>query len=96
MNMIDGNANVGPCLPPCQQLKFDTRVVRNDPRDGGLFGLFVQFENTVTVHQSSFVIDEITLLTRIGGIIGVGKEFFWILVFIASTVKGLAMCLNKK
>lgn len=93
MNIIDGNADDGPCFPPCQQVKFDSRIVRNDPREDGLYGLFIQFEKLVNVHQSSFVIDEMTLLTRLGGIIGVGKEFFWILVVLFSAIKTMSMFL---
>ena len=26
-------------------------------------------------------VNELTLMTRIGGIIGVGKEFFWLILF---------------
>ena len=62
------------------------RITRVDPRDT-VYGLFVQFEEKIEVRNSNFVIDEITLMTRIGGIIGVGKEMVWIIVISIGILK---------
>ena len=51
--------------------------------------LGVQFEKEVMVTKSAFTIDLMTLITRIGGIIGVGKELLWVLVFCVSTMIGI-------
>ena len=52
---------------------FDARTDR--------FGLFVQFDQNVEMTISKLQIGMKTLATRFGGIIGVGKEFLWVLIF---------------
>ena len=79
MRIVDGFEDDASCFKPCSQMKFDSRVTRIDGREDK-FGLFIQFEDIIKVQKSAFVIDSITLMTRIGGIIGVGKEFLWIVV----------------
>ena len=79
MNILDGFGDDGSCFQPCSQMQFDSRLTRIDARDNK-FGMFIQLEDVVKVQRSSFVIDSITLMTRIGGIIGVGKEFLWAIV----------------
>lgn len=49
-------------------------------------GLIVSFESVVEKTVSQVQIDEITLITRIGGIIGVGKNLLWILIFIVTSL----------
>ena len=49
-------------------------------------GFDVQFEKHVVVTRSAFAIDLVTLITRIGGIIGVGKELLWVIVFCVTTL----------
>ena len=78
-NILDGFADDGECLSPCNKLTFNSRLTRFDPRDDKL-GIFIQFEEKMKT--VIFVIDEITLLTRIGGIIGVGKEILSALLFL--------------
>ena len=53
------------------QIGFDSRTDR--------FGMFVQFKN-VDVTKNELTIDAMTFLTRVGGIIGVGKNFLWIII----------------
>ena len=61
-------------------MKFNSRLTRFDPRDDKL-GIFIQFEEKIKTVGVTFIIDEITLLTRIGGITGVGKEILWGILF---------------
>ena len=77
--MMDGFGDDGTCFQPCSQMSFDSRLTRVDAREDK-FGMFIQLEDVVKVQRSSFVIDSITLMTRVGGIIGVGKEFLWAIV----------------
>ena len=51
---------------------FDARTDR--------YGLFVNFDADVKLTISHLNVKFLTLLTRIGGIIGVGKEFLWLTV----------------
>ena len=79
-NILDGFADDGECFPPCSKMTFNSRLTRFDPRDDRI-GLFIQFEEKIKTVGVTFVINEVTLLTRIGGIIGVGKEILWTIVF---------------
>ena len=47
-------------------------------------GVYIDVENMIEETISSLQISAKTLATRVGGIIGVGKNLFWILVFFAS------------
>ena len=49
-------------------------------------GFDVQFEKHVVVSRSTFTVNWVTLITRIGGIIGVGKELLWVIVFCVTTL----------
>ena len=51
-----------------------------------LFGLTIVFDNVVEKTISNWQIEPVTLLTRIGGIIGVGKELLWVLIITGSLV----------
>ena len=42
--------------------------------------MFVTFDREAEVTSSHLTIEPLTLLTRVGGIIGVGKEFLWIII----------------
>ena len=51
-----------------------------DARDDR-YGLYIQFDQTVEVTVSKLQIGLKTLATRCGGIIGVGKELLWVIIF---------------
>ena len=51
-----------------------------------LFGLTIVFDNVVQKTNSNWQIEPVTLLTRIGGIIGVGKELLWVMIITGSVV----------
>ena len=89
MNILDGFADDGSCYQPCKRMKFYSRRTRIDPRDDriGIFIFIFQLEEKVSVRETKFAIDGITLLTRIGGLIGVGKEFLWISVISCGLLK---------
>ena len=77
---MDGKGDVEGCPKPCNRMKFDSRMTGDDPFEK-VFGLFVEVEEKIEVLESIFTINEVTLVTRIGGIIGVGKEFIWLILF---------------
>ena len=80
VDIVNGFADDGSCYQPCKRMKFDSRRTKFDPRIGKI-GTFIQLEEKVTVRETRFKMNEVTLLTTIGGLIGVGKEFLWILIF---------------
>ena len=51
-----------------------------------LFGLTIVFDNVVEKTISNWQIEPVTLLTRIGGIIGVGKELLWVMMITVSCI----------
>ena len=78
-NIIDGHEDESGCLLPCNYLKFNTKLMLFDDRTKK-YGLFILFDDTVETTRSRMVINPETLITRIGGIIGVGKELLWIVL----------------
>ena len=60
------------------------------------FGLAVVFDKVVEQTLTDWQITPLTLLTRFGGIIGVGKNFLWILIFFFSSIVALSKSLPKR
>ena len=58
---------------------------------GDRYGLYVQFDKEVDETNINWTIEPLTLLTKIGGIIGVGKEFFWVII----SMSGLLFMMQK-
>ena len=89
-NLIDqvsyGKADIGTCLSPCKITSFEVE-------DIGFYsvknyrGMVIAFSNEVEVLTSELQISAKTFLTRVGGVIGVGKEFFWIILSCFSFIK---------
>ena len=59
-----------------------------------LFGISVAFDNIVEQTISDWQITPVTLLTRIGGIIGVGKELLWVILLSFSSITLLFKYIN--
>ena len=51
-----------------------------------LFGMVVAFDNIVEQTISDWQIKPVTLLTRFGGLVGVGKNLLWIIISICSSM----------
>ena len=66
-------------------MNFDSRVTKIDQYEN-MYGMYVQVEEKVKVQESLYTINEVTLVTRIGGIIGVGKEFLWITILLSGFI----------
>ena len=45
-----------------------------------IYGIALTFQKQVEVTSSQFNIDALTLLTKIGGILGVGRTIVWIII----------------
>ena len=98
-NLIDrilyGKANQGSCLSPCKMTNFEVE-------DIGFFnsktlrGMAFAFADEVEVTTTKLQIGTKTLLTRVGGVIGVGKEFLWIILCGLSGIKLIATILKTK
>ena len=81
-----GYISQGQCLLPCQRTSF--RIVKSGENFlvGEIkgFGVHILFDKSVTVTKSHFSIDILTLLTRLGGAVGVGKEGWWIVMIMVN------------
>ena len=98
-NLIDkilyGKADPGSCLSPCKMTSFEVE-------DIGFFssqnyrGMAFAFADEVEVTTSKLQVGTKTLLTRVGGVIGVGKEFLWIILCGLSGIKVLTTILRTK
>lgn len=59
-------------------------------------GLGITFDNVVEQTISELQVGTKTLLVRFGGIIGVGKNLLWIIIFSVSSFIGLWSFLNSR
>ena len=83
------------CSVPCTQTNFYVNRVGFDKKvdEQGLVVIFDQFvEKTISELQ----IGPKTLLTRIGGVIGVGKNLLWLLIFLLTSLGGGLTLIKKK
>ena len=72
--------NLSPnCKFPCTKSKYTTRFKSKTPYWTGT-AIYIVFDQALDVAQSRFSINSLTLLTRLGGLIGVGRTLLWILV----------------
>ena len=95
-NLIsDGIADYGPCYQPCKTMTFVSKFVAVEPYKSKTSGIFIHLESKVSVTETKFLINERTLMTRIGGLIGVGKEFLWIILLLAGSLKFFVSCLRQ-
>ena len=62
-----------------QIIRYKVDQTGFDARDDR-YGLYIQFDKEVEVITSQFMINAETFLTRMGGVIGVGKELLWIIL----------------
>ena len=81
--VMKGKASRGECLPICKSVWYKTTKNGHDEREDR-YGLYVEFRQKVILTSNHLSIEPMTLLTRIGGIVGVGKEFFWVIISVSS------------
>ena len=94
-DIIKSKANEEKCLVPCKVKKFEAREISKSAYiKVSQLGLRVVFENDVDVIKSSWQMDEITLLSKIGGFIGISKNFLWLIILLISSTSALISYLN--
>ena len=79
-----GEADPGPCSVPC-------KVKRYQVMDIGLkehidTGIEIWFEKKVKITKSEFSVNMESLLSTIGGFIGISKNFLWLLIMLITSV----------
>ena len=80
------------CLVPCKTRRFQSKEI--GIKSGDNQGLTIDFEKVVEITKSEFQIGTKTLISRIGGFIGISKNFLWLLILSISTFGLLMSKLN--
>ena len=94
-DIIKSKANQEKCLVPCKRKRYEAREISKSAYNGvSKLRLRVVFENDVDVIKSSWQMDEITLLSKIGGFIGISKNFLWLIILLISSTSALISYLN--
>ena len=98
-NLIDKilyrKADPGSCLSPCKTTSFEVEDIGFLPLKT-IRGMVFAFADEVEVTTTELQIGTKTLLTRVDGVIGVGKEFLWIILCGLSGIKLIATIMKKK
>ena len=81
------------CLVPCKMKRYLAKEISLRERES-VKGLIIRFENEVDIIKSSWKMDVETLLSAIGGFIGLNKNFLWVITLALSTM-GI-LCSNIK
>ena len=78
------SANYGECSIPCKVKTYHATEV--GLTDNGNRGLAIRFENKVDIIKLSWQMNEISLLSKIGGFIGISKNFLWLMIMLVSSI----------
>ena len=78
-------ASSGKCLVPCKVKRFNAKEIGKREKIN-VRGIYVIFEREVAVTKSSWALDGITLLSKIGGFIGISKNLSWLIILLLSSV----------
>ena len=97
-SLINDRSEKRSCLPSCKSIWYKTANTGFDSRSDR-YGMFINIDREVVETRSQLNIGPLTLLTRIGGMIGVGKQFLWIIITVCSYLISLqkysAECRNQ-
>ena len=94
-DILMGLSDSKQCSVPCTKTNFYVNQIGFD-KMASREGIKLFFENKVEKRISELQIGPKTLLTRIGGIIGVGKNLLWLLLFCFTSVGSLLTLGRKK
>ena len=74
----------GKCLIPCKIKRYEVKRIGFGNEKWK--GMTVYFDKTVKSAESTFTMDGWTLISKIGGYIGVNKNFLWLIIFSISSI----------
>ena len=77
------DADVGRCLPPCRVKTYQARKIGLRQSDNR--GFIIRFDKDVDITMASWTIDPKSLLSKIGGVIGICKNFVWLIILFLSS-----------
>ena len=77
------------CLVPCKERRYEAKEFRT--RDCGICqrgykGYKIWFEDDVEIIKSSWQLNEFSLLSKIGGLIGMTRSFLWLIILFTSSI----------
>ena len=84
--IVTSDGNPGNCSVPCKIKRFEAREIGKKQRKDGFRGLQIVFEKEVKTTKSEWTISPLTLISKIGGFIGISKNFLWLIIMIMSSV----------
>ena len=73
------------CLAPCRVRTYKAFEIGFRKWKNSNKGVTMWFENEVKISKTSWQMDKITVLSKIGGYIGISKNFLWVLIVIISS-----------
>ena len=79
-------ANYGKCLVPCRVKRYQAKEIGIRESTDNNRGFIIRFESQIDITKSSWTIDVKTLLSNIGGFIGISKNFLWLIILLISSV----------
>ena len=78
------------CLSPCKRHTYEINNIGRLDSRGKMRGFAVFIDQSVEKTTSEPQIDPVTLITRFGGIIGMGKNLLWVIILILSSITFLS------
>ena len=88
------DADYGKCLIPCKRKRYEAKKIGLLEKNGTR-GLIIRFDKDVEITKSSWTIDVKSLLSSVGGTIGLSKELLWLLILTISSVGVIKSHLKK-
>ena len=80
-------SNPGKCLVPCKVKMYQVKKFGSvQEKENNLKRMQIYFSKEVKVTKSSLTLDAMTLMSKIGGYIGLSKNFMWLIILFLSTV----------
>ena len=71
---------------PCKIKRFEAREIGMKQRKDGSKGIQIVFEKEVKTTKSAWAIGPLTLVSKVGGFIGISKNFLWLIIMIVSSL----------
>ena len=78
------DASSGKCLTPCKVKRYQAKEYGMKPDKH--HGMEILFEKEVKVTKSAWNIGPMSLISKIGGFIGISKNFLWLVIMVFSSV----------
>ena len=87
LGMIEAKSEL--CSVPCKVKRYHAEEIGVREWDNVKGGLAIWFENEVDIVRASWKIDEESLISSVGGFIGVSKNLLWLIIMLITSVGGL-------